>query len=124
MKNDFKIIQIFNDEKFVDTTIKLFEEVYPNKSIYYVLQTSNKPFIHVSSEKAKPVLIQKEGDEKKILDAFYKNKIEVVFLHALGLTKQRIVNLLGNDILKVWFIWGSDLYWNWKLLKPVKVNII
>ncbi|GAA4267997.1 TDP-N-acetylfucosamine:lipid II N-acetylfucosaminyltransferase [Hyunsoonleella aestuarii] len=117
MKIDYKILHICNDEKFIDSTIKLFEDVYPNKSIYYVLQSTNEPFKHVRSEKAKPFLIQKEGDEHKIKDLLHENKIEVVFLHALHLKKQRIVNVLSKDILKVWFIWGSDLYWNWKLLK-------
>jgi len=117
MKIKYKIVHIFNDEKFIDSAINIFEEVYPNKSLYYVLQSSNEPFKHVRSEKAKPILIQMEGDENKIIDLVYKNKIEIVFLHALGLRKQQIANILDREIIKVWFIWGSDLYWNWKLLK-------
>lgn len=117
MKMDFKIIHLFNDEKFIDATIKLFEEVYPNKSLYYVIQPTKEPFFHVKSEKVKPFIIETEGDENKLNAILHENKVEVVFLHALDLKKQRIVNVLGKEVLKVWFIWGSDLYWNWKLLK-------
>jgi len=98
MKFDFKIIHIFNDEKFIDATINLFEDIYPNKSIYYVLQSSNETFKHVRSAKAKPLLIEKEGDENKLLDALESHHIEVVFLHALDLKKQGIVNVLDKDI--------------------------
>ena len=59
MENEFKIVHIFNDEKFIDATIKIFEEVYPEKSIYYVLQSSHEPFKHVKSEKAKSFLNSK-----------------------------------------------------------------
>lgn len=117
MKNEFKIVHLFNDEKFIDSAITLFEEVYPNNSIYYVLQSKNEPFKHIRCEKVKPFLIEKVGDENKILNVFEKNKIDVVFFHGLGLKKQRIVNVLDKEVLKVWFIWGYDLYWNWKLLK-------
>jgi len=117
MKIDFKIFHIFNDEKFIDSTIKLFEEVYPNKSKYYILQSSKEPFKHVSSGKAISYFFQKQGDEKKLVDLIQDNKVEVVFLHAFGISKQLIANALSKEVIKVWFIWGSDLYWNWKLLK-------
>lgn len=117
MKMDFKIIHLFNDEKFIDATIKLFEEVYPKKSLYYVIQSTKEPFFYVKSEEAKPFIIETEGDENKLNAILHENKVEVVFLHALDLKKQRIVNVLGKEVLKVWFIWGFDLYWNWKLLK-------
>lgn len=117
MKTDFKILHLFNDEKFIDAAIKIFEDVYPNKSLYYVLQASDEHFKYVKSIKAKPLLMQEETDAHKVKDLLLEHKIDVVFFHALHLHKQRIVNVLGDDILKVWFIWGFDLYWYWKLLK-------
>ena len=117
MKIDFKIVHICSDEKFIDTTINIFEKAYPNKSLYYVLQSSNNPYKYVKSSKAQPLLIKKEGDEHKVKTLLLEHNCNIVFFHALHLPKQRIVNVLGPDILKVWFIWGSDLYWNWKLLK-------
>ena len=117
MNIDFKIVHICSDEKFIDATINIFESAYPNKSLYYVLQSSKAPFKYVTSSKAQPLLIEKEGDEHKVKNLLMEYDSKVVFFHALHLPKQRVVNVLGPDILKVWFIWGSDLYWNWKLLK-------
>jgi len=114
---NFNIVHVFNDEKFVDNAIGLFEDVYPEKSMYYVLQFSKEPFRFVNSSKAKSLLITKKGEEKKVVDLINKNKIKVVFLHALDDCKQSIVNQLGEDVIKVWLIWGADLYWNWKILK-------
>ncbi|WP_228851075.1 TDP-N-acetylfucosamine:lipid II N-acetylfucosaminyltransferase [Aegicerativicinus sediminis] len=117
MRPKYKILHLCNDEKFIDPVISSFEEVYPGRSIYYILQTTEAPFKYVTSSKAERFLIQTAGDEQRISEVLQKNNIKVIFLHALDQNKQRIVNSLDIDVLKVWFIWGSDLYWNWKLLK-------
>ena len=117
MKIEFRVIHIFNDEKFVDSAISLFEEVYPDSSEYYVLQSQNQSFNHVRSERVKPLVISGEDSEQGLSDFLNGKDIEVVFLHALDSDKQRIADGLAQAVIKVWFIWGSDLYWNWKLLK-------
>lgn len=117
MNSKFKVIHIFDDDKFIDAAIKLFESVHPNKSRYFVVQSANLPFIYVKSDKAESLLIQCKEDEQKFVDYIHESNIEVVFFHALNLTKQRFVNSIDNKVVKVWFIWGYDLYTNWQLFK-------
>lgn len=117
MKNEFKIIHIFDDDKFVDSTTKLMESVYPNKSKYFVIQSSNEPFNYVTSEIAESVFLITEKDEEKFAKYINDSEIEVVFFHALNPKKQRLTNLINDKIVKVWFVWGYDLYYNWPLLK-------
>lgn len=38
----------------------------------------------------------------------------VFFLHALNSPKQKIANFLPDACVKVWFVWGYDLYGAWK----------
>ena len=33
-----QIVHLFNDDKFIDLTIDLFETTYPTKSVYYILK--------------------------------------------------------------------------------------
>lgn len=112
-----KIIHVFHDEKFIDPAIKLIESVYPNRSRYFVLQSSKKPYEFVKSSKAESLLIRCEEDEVDFVNYININNIKVVFFHALCLRKQRLVNAIDKKIIKVWFIWGADLYTNWPLLK-------
>lgn len=116
MPNDFKIIHFFNDDKFIDIAIKLIEAVYPNRSTYFIIQSQKEPFKYVKSSKAISLIIANQQDELNLISYIQENKIEVAFFHALNLKKQRLVNVLDKNLVKVWFIWGYDLYSNWPLL--------
>ncbi len=115
--NKLKIIHIFNDDKFIDSTINLIEEVYPNQSIYFIIQSVKTSFQYVKSNKAKPLLIRNDEDEIKFVEYIHKREDSIVFFHALDEQKQRLVNLIDSKIIKVWFIWGYDFYQSWGLLK-------
>jgi len=115
--NKFKITHIFNDDQFIDPAIKLFESVVPNRSTYFVLKQTSAPFKYIKSNKVESLLIRNEKDEFQFVNYIHKNEINVIFFHALNSKKQRLVNLLGNKIVKVWFIWGYDFYQSWGLLK-------
>jgi len=112
-----KVVHIFDDDKFIDATIKLIESVYPNRSRFFVVQNAKLPFIYVKSDKAESLIIQKEEDEQKFVDYIHESNMEVVFFHALNLVKQRLVNKIDDRVVKVWFIWGYDFYLNWQLLR-------
>lgn len=111
-----KIIHIFDDDKFIDPTIKLFESIHPNQSTYYVLKYNDKPFKFVKSEIALPVVLKDYDDIQQFCLKINQSDSEVVFLHALNSSKQKIVSLLPSRWVKVWFIWGYDFYLNWKLI--------
>ena len=39
-----KIVHIFNDDKFIDSAIELFESTHPDCSDYYVLKNKTEKF--------------------------------------------------------------------------------
>jgi dTDP-N-acetylfucosamine:lipid II N-acetylfucosaminyltransferase len=111
-----RIIHIFDDDKFVDPTIKLFEEVIPTQSIYYIIKSKGASFKYVKSNNVSCVDFSKDNEKKDLLDFINSNDNHVVFLHALEINKQNLVLGILPNIKKVWFIWGYDLYPNWPLL--------
>lgn len=112
-----KIIHIFDDDKFIDPTIKLFEEVRPDNSIYYVIKKNNIPLHYVKSDKVKRVDFEVFEERNELITYINSDENHVVFLHALNGSKQEIVLGIKQEIKKVWFIWGYDLYGAWPLLK-------
>lgn len=112
-----KFIHIFDDDKFIDPTIKLFEEVIPKQSVYYVNKSKDIGFKYVKSSNVSGIDLSIEQEKKDLLQFINSNKSHVVFLHALESNKQNLVFEILPTIKKVWFIWGYDLYGNWPLLK-------
>jgi hypothetical protein len=110
-------IHIFDDDKFIDPTIKLFEEVVPKQSVYYVNKSKNTDFKYIKSSNVSRVDLSILQEKKDLLQFINSNKSHVVFLHALESNKQSLVFEILPNIKKVWFIWGYDLYSNWPLLK-------
>lgn len=112
-----KIIHVFDDDKFIDPTIKLFEEVQPANSIYYVIKKAGIEFQYVKSDQVKRIDFEDVQEKKQLFDFINSDFNHVVFFHALNNVKQEIVLHIKTDIKKVWFIWGYDLYGTWPLLK-------
>ncbi|CAM3813009.1 TDP-N-acetylfucosamine:lipid II N-acetylfucosaminyltransferase [Flavobacterium cucumis] len=112
-----KFIHIFDDDKFIDPTIKLFEEVIPEQSVYYVNKSKNTGFKYVKSSNVSRVDLSIQQEKRDLLQFINSDKSHVVFLHALESNKQSLVFEILPTIKKVWFIWGYDLYGNWPLLK-------
>jgi len=114
-----KIIHIFDDDKFIDPAIKLFESVYPGMGEYWIIKNDNEVFNYVRSGLVKRFNAFNQENFKSFVREI--NQLEdsnpIVFFHALEYTKQKIVLELSNRVTKVWFIWGYDLYGNWPLLK-------
>lgn len=114
-----KIIHIFNDDKFIDPAIKLFESVCPGISEYWIIKEDGDSFIYVTSKLAKRFNLLNDKDLNDFITMININDSSktIVFFHALDKKKQEIAIRLSEKIIKVWFIWGYDLYSNWPLLK-------
>lgn len=114
-----KVIHVFDDDKFIDPAIKLFESVHPGISEYWIIKKQGDVFQYVTSAIVKTFDASNKENFKSFIERI--NAIEdtypIVFLHALDQTKQNIVLELSQKVVKVWFIWGYDLYGNWPLLK-------
>jgi hypothetical protein len=108
---------IFNDDKFIDSAINLLESVYPNNSEYYILKEEGIDFQYVKTTSVKRLDF---NDEKSRIDFLFKinsNINQVLFFHALESKKQYIALNCDPKIVKVWLVWGFDLYSNWELFK-------
>lgn len=113
----FKFIHIFDDDKFIDPTINLFEEVIPHDSVYYVNKSKNTDFKYVKSSNVIRVDLSIQHEKNDLLQFINSSTSHVVLFHALESNKQNLVFEILPTIKKVWFIWGYDLYGNWSLLK-------
>jgi len=110
-----KIIHVFNDDKFVDPAISIMEYSFPNQSEYYVIQNNDCDFKYVKSCNVKQLRLSTLEDYQAFVDNLVKDTSQVIFFHALDFIKQRIVFFLPDSMIKVWLIWGYDLYGNWQL---------
>lgn len=115
LKNKF--IHIFNDDKFIDPTIKLLERIIPGQSVYIVITNKNTDFKYVTSSLVQPVVLKNNRDLLAFADRINTSENKGVFFHALDDFKIQIADNLNDAITKVWFIWGYDLYNIWGILK-------
>lgn len=113
------IVHIFNDDKFVDSAISIMETTFPNQSDYFVIKNHSENYKYVQSKRVKKLSLQKSEDFIMFVDGITENSTQVVFFHALDPIKQKIMLFLPNFIVKVWLIWGYDLYNNWQLFEGI-----
>jgi len=111
-----KIIHIFHDDKFIDGAIKLFEEVAPKISEYYVVKKKGIALQYVKSDQIIRIDLDDNNERETFLESVNSEVNSVIFVHALDYTQQKVVLRINKAIPKVWFIWGYDLYLTWPLL--------
>jgi dTDP-N-acetylfucosamine:lipid II N-acetylfucosaminyltransferase len=111
INNKENYIHLFDDDKFIDVAIELIEEVRPNISVYYVLKL--KPLEYVKSERVRCVKVVSEKDIELVVAEITEINPKAVFFHALDGKKQKIALKLSSKIVKIWLLWGYDLYANW-----------
>ncbi|NUY80889.1 TDP-N-acetylfucosamine:lipid II N-acetylfucosaminyltransferase [Flavobacterium sp. MAH-1] len=112
-----KIIHIFNDDKFIDPAIELFEIAAAGCSEYFVLKNTGEANRYFKSEKVRTVHYKEKGYPQFFVDIAKENEDALFFFHALNAPKQQIVNALPDKTLKVWFVWGYDLYNSWEMFR-------
>lgn len=106
-----KMIHIFSDDKFIDPAIRLIDPVCPGE--YYVIKNDDSPFRYVTSDKARRLVLNSAPDFRHFSDYVSGSGAKAVFFHALNLPKQQLTHMISADIVKIWLIWGFDLYGNW-----------
>lgn len=105
------------DDKFIDSTIELFESIsWIDNSYYWVTEIDSSTYIQTSIIKR----IKKKNIAKKLLDEKFA---DVVVLHSLGSLPNDIIAKIDKNIKVVWFSWGGDLYSNiWPEYKLIKIE--
>lgn len=102
-------LHLVNDEKIINRTIEVFEEVFPGENLFVV---TNKTTAFKWVKKGKNVFSRTEFQRQKNHFSFSE-----LYIHLLNKRKINVINSLSLERVSVyWIIWGLDLY-N-KLLAP------
>lgn len=102
-----KVIHFITDEKHLNTTIDLFEDIKELENRYIVVTYDETPFNYLDSNKIERVPIT---DIKGIISN--PNLCDVIVLHNLSSLPCEYIKDINDDIKVVWFSWGFDIYEN------------
>lgn len=102
------LLHLVHDEKIINRTIAIFEEVNPNQNLFVVFTRHQLKFVN----KQENVILFNDFEKK------YSSKdFSSVIIHFLNSRKIKFINKYIDKSLPIyWIIWGNDLY-N-KLLYP------
>lgn len=100
------IVHLFEDQKFVDITIKNFESVSSKKNKYIVF-SNNEKLTYV--KRSEDVEILPNSSYKLDIDLVYKD-CKLLVIHFLSPLKQFILKHKPPHVKVIWSIWGSDAY--------------
>lgn len=96
------ILHLVHDEKIINRTISIFEEVAPNQNLFVVFTRHNLKHVNYQQN----VILFKEF-KKKYSDVEFSS----VIIHFLNSRKIRFINqFIKNKATIYWIIWGNDLY--------------
>lgn len=118
-------LHLVNDEKFINTSYKTFENYYPDQNIFYVNLTSDEfKYIKKNDRIHFSNFSDKEKTTFQINSLFEKYKFKRVLVHYLDKKKGNLAIQLKKkfNIEIYWIFYGSDLYTPLKLHRNYKIN--
>lgn len=96
-------LHLVNDEKIINRTISVFEDVFPGENLFVV---ANKKSSFKWVKKRENVLSRSEFSQLKKKFTFSE-----VYIHLLNQRKMDIIHTLSlQGVTVYWIIWGLDLY--------------
>lgn len=101
-------LHISNDEKFIDSAIKLFEEVIPDGSIYLINGKSKDSLVY-SKVKHNNILVFPYYS-KEYWNVLRENKRCILFIHGLSPEHKVILTRVGNNHTVFINSWGYDIH--------------
>ncbi|GGW38947.1 TDP-N-acetylfucosamine:lipid II N-acetylfucosaminyltransferase [Arenibacter certesii] len=100
------IVHLFEDEKFVDTTIEKFETISEGQNRYIVFSNSEH-LVH--PKKTDKIEIYPNSWRKLNLNSIFNN-CSLLVVHYLSPIKWFIVKNKPKQLNVVWMVWGKDAY--------------
>lgn len=118
------ILHLAEDEKFIDVAIKVFEEAYPNKNVYFIELPAESLTLKQTKSKHPNIIAAHTSNEQiaKLIASLHQ--YDAVILHNFyNPYKQKIVAEAAININFHWMSWGADIY-NYipKLSRKLYVN--
>lgn len=114
------ILHLADDEKFIDHVIDIFEEVAPNKNIYFIHVPNNSYKLQYIKSEHTGIITGSENCQRLKELLADTEKISFIIIHNLSPYKQKIISEDKFNRYFHWMCWGADLY----LIKPLKDKII
>ncbi|MGV0829845.1 TDP-N-acetylfucosamine:lipid II N-acetylfucosaminyltransferase [Empedobacter brevis] len=103
-----KILQVFLDDKFVDSAIQAFNDKHKFTNVVVSNSTELK---YVRSENK--IIYSFDDFEESYSDIL--KEFDVVFFHSLTPFNRRLVNKNKKKVIYCWFLWGFEYYNYWKI---------
>ena len=100
------IVHLFDDEKFVDTTIDNFETFDPGSNRYIIFTNSNTLKY---PKKTENIEIYPNKWYCLDLESIFKN-CNLLIIHYLTPLKTYVLKYMPKEIPVVWVAWGGDAY--------------
>lgn len=111
-----KVIHFITDDKFLNSTIEMFEEIEELNNRYLIISDEETPFHFLTSTKV--AKIKTSDINNVILDP---TSTDVIVIHNLSSLPCEYIKEIHPKIKVVWFSWGFDTYANFypqfKLIK-------
>ena len=109
-----KVIHFITDDKFLNSTIEMFEEIEELNNRYLIISDEETPFHFLTSTKVEKI---KTSDiNNVILDP---TSTDVIVIHNLSSLPCEYIKEIHPRIKVVWFSWGFDTYNNQKPQFPL-----
>lgn len=103
-----KVIHFITDEKFLNDTIDMFEDINElNNRYIMIVFGEDKPFEYITSDKVEKIDI---SEINKIITN--PNLCDVIVIHNLSSLPCELIKEINKKIKVVWFSWGFDTYSN------------
>ena len=117
------IVHLFDDQKFVDITIKKFDNLNPEVNRYIVLSNTKK-LKYVSHTKR--VTILSNSIYSIDFDLIF-NKCNLLVIHFLTPLKSFIIKHAPSNVKILWSAWGADFYSqlkDYRIYEKITENLI
>lgn len=110
-KEDRYILHLLSDEKFTDHVIELFDEIYPDRNIFFIeLKEGLDNLVFVKSRNNR-IIISQFGAPLIRFQFSDLSVFSVVILHNIvNYYKIDLITRCSNNVRFHWMIWGADLY--------------
>lgn len=121
MERKIKVLHITPDEKFFDGVFSRWEndENFSNKALFYTC-CKNYQLKHIKRTNVLEIYY-KFND---ISDRLQKDDYDAVFVHSMPFTIYKIISIIPENKIVIWWGWGFDIYNRAAGLPPiVKTNL-
>ncbi|PKD19468.1 hypothetical protein APR41_16030 [Salegentibacter salinarum] len=112
-----KIIHIASDEKFINSAYWQFNEVFPNRNLFYLLVDNPYEKLKYVNQNQDFLLVEKKIKTLKVL-AKNLSYDKIVIFHGLDYYSAFLLNKISKDCQIVWFLWGWEVYNNPLIVDP------